>query len=75
MRKLDNIGSIVPLFIVIFIIVFAGIMIGILGTILTPIMDTSNSINSIFAKFWFFIPIMVLIVLIFYAIVKGQRGG
>lgn len=69
-------GSIVPLFIALALIFFSGLIISILGMFVLPIMDTSNNINNLMSKIWLVvIPITILFVLIFYAIVRGQRGG
>jgi heme/copper-type cytochrome/quinol oxidase subunit 2 len=75
MKTMNEYGSIVPLFIALLLIFLSGLLIGILNLFLAPVMDTSNTINSLISKIWVFIPVVILIIIIFYAVVRGQRGG
>lgn len=74
MRRLDTSAGIGPLFMVLFIIVLVGLLLGIFGLFLTPIMDSSNNINSVMSILWMIVvPGCVLIGLFAYAVVKAQR--
>jgi hypothetical protein len=66
-------ASIGPLFVVLFLIIFGGLLIGIFGTVIAAVWNTDTAINSLMVYFWYFLAIFLLICLIIYAIVRGQR--
>lgn len=75
MRKNNEKGSIAPLAVVFLLIVVGGLLIGILGVIMAAVSNQDNNINTFFYTVWAFIGVIVLIVLIFWAMVKAQREG
>jgi uncharacterized membrane protein len=66
-------ASIGPLFVVIFLIIFGGLLIGIFGTVIAAVWNTDTTINSLMVYVWYFLAVFILICLVMYAIVKGQR--
>lgn len=75
MRKLNDNGSIVPLVVFFLVIGIAGLLIGILSVIVGAVSNSDNNINSLFTTLWAAIAVIVLIVIGYWTMVKGQRSG
>ena len=76
MKKLDDNASIVPVVVALGCIFLGGLLMSIFGAFMLPLMNSDNNINDLFSKLWVVaVPMAVLIVMVFYAIVSGQRGA
>lgn len=76
MRKLlkNENASIVPLAVALLVIVIGGLIIGILNLFIAPISNTDNDINKLMTYVWIAIPVVVILVIVFYTMAQGQRA-
>ena len=74
MRKLNDNGSIVPLAVALLIFIVVGLLLGVFGILLNPISNKDDPINSFIMNFWIAIPVVVVLVIVFWAMAQGQRA-
>lgn len=73
--RTDDSGSIVPFILVLLLIALVGLLAGVFGTVMGAVSDETTQINALFTLLWAAVPLIVFIGLIFWAIVRVQRGS
>lgn len=70
----DNYASIVPIAIALMIIIIGGLLIGICTLLLEPVTNSDNNINNLMNYLWLAIPVIILLVTVFWSMAQGQRA-